>query len=121
MAKKILVVDDDPHIVKLVESRLKANRYDVITAKNGIESLEKANKEKPDLIILDILMPEMDGYQTLRELKESAETKSIPVIMFTAKGQSEDVEKSYELGASDYIVKPFTPVTLLEKIHKALK
>jgi DNA-binding response OmpR family regulator len=121
MAKKILVVDDEPHTVKMVESRLKANGFDVITAGNGKEGLEKAQKEIPDLILLDILMPEMNGHETLSRLKESAETKNIPVIMFTSKGQVEDVERSSYAGAVDYIIKPFDPIAMLDKIKKVLE
>jgi len=121
MAKKILVVDDEPHTMKMVVSRLKANGFDVITAENGVEGLEKAEKESPDLILLDILMPKMNGHETLSRLKESAETRSIPVIMFTAKGRVEDVERSSYAGAVDYIVKPFDPMVMLNKIKKALE
>ncbi|MFQ5951841.1 MAG: PleD family two-component system response regulator [Candidatus Omnitrophota bacterium] len=120
MAERILVVDDEPHTVKMVESRLRANGFDVITAQNGAEGLEKARAESPDLILLDIIMPEMNGHETLSKLKESEETKSIPVIMFTSKGQVEDVEKASYAGAVDYIVKPFDPIALLNKIRKAL-
>ncbi|MGB2600260.1 MAG: response regulator [Candidatus Omnitrophota bacterium] len=121
MAKKILVVDDEPHTVKMVESRLKANGFDVITAGSGREGLKKAQEKAPDLILLDILMPEMDGHETLSRLKESAETKNIPVIMFTSKGQVEDVERSSYAGAVDYIIKPFDPIAMLDKIKKALE
>ena len=121
MAKRILVVDDEPHSVKMVESRLRANGYDVITAGNGAEGLEKARKEAPDLILLDIVMPQMNGHETLSKLKESSETKSIPVIMFTSKGQVDDVERATYGGAIDYIVKPFDPIVLLSKIKKVLE
>ena len=121
MAKRILVVDDEPHSVKMVESRLRANGYDVITAGNGAEGLEKARKEAPDLILLDIVMPQMNGHETLSKLKESSETKSIPVIMFTSKGQVDDVERATYGGAVDYIVKPFDPIMMLNKIKKALE
>ena len=121
MAKRILVVDDEPHSVKMVESRLRANGYDVITAGNGAEGLEKARKEAPDLILLDIVMPQMNGHETLSKLKESSETKSIPVIMFTSKGQVDDVERATYGGAIDYIVKPFDPIMMLNKIKKALE
>jgi len=117
---KILIIDDEPHIVKLVASRLEANGYDTIIASGGEEGLDKAARDKPDLILLDVLMPGIDGHQTLRELKARDETRMIPVIMFTAKGQLEDVEKAHEMGAVDYIVKPFNPVTLMEKISKTL-
>jgi len=104
----------------MVKSRLIANGFVIIIAPNGAEGFETAKKEKPDLIILDMVMPEMDGIETLIKLKATEETKNIPVIMFTAKGQSEDVEKAQSAGAADYIVKPFSPPILLEKVGKAL-
>ena len=119
--KRILVVDDEAELVKAIEIRLKQADYEILTAYDGLEGLEKAQKEKPDLILLDILMPNMDGYQTLQKLKEEESTKSIPVIMLTAKSQVDDVTKAADLGANDYIVKPFNHITLLEKIHKALE
>ena len=121
MKKKILVVDDEALLVDLVKIRLEANNYEVVAAYDGVEGLEKARNEKPDLVLLDIAMPFMDGYQTLQKLKENAQTKPIPVIMLTAKSQVDDVTKVADLGAVDYIVKPFNPATFLEKIHKALK
>ncbi len=120
MPKKILVVDDEPHMVMVVKSRLMANGFDVITAGNGLIGFETAKKEQPDLIILDVLMPELNGYETLLKLKGTEETKAIPVIMFTAKSQIEDVERAQAAGACDYIVKPFSPPVLLEKIRNAL-
>ncbi|MBU0467409.1 MAG: response regulator [Candidatus Omnitrophota bacterium] len=120
MPKKILIIDDEPHIIMMVKSRLRANGFDVVTAENGAAGFETAKKEKPDLIILDVLMPEMNGIETLTKLKNTDETKDIPVIMFTAKGQAEDVEKAQEAGACDYLVKPFSPPILLEKVTKAL-
>ncbi|MFH1360547.1 MAG: response regulator [Candidatus Omnitrophota bacterium] len=120
MSKRILVIDDEMNIVKMVQSRLKASGYDVITAIDGKDGIAKAKQEKPDLIILDIMMPQMDGYEALGKLKESEETKFIPVIMFTAKAESDSVSQALDLGAVDYIVKPFTPVSLLEKVAKAL-
>jgi len=120
MSKKILIVDDEPSIVMMVKSRLAANGFAVVTASNGAEGIEIVKKDRPDLIILDILMPEMDGIETLTKLKASDETKDIPVIMFTAKGQTGDVEKAQEVGACDYIVKPFSPPILLEKVKNAL-
>jgi twitching motility two-component system response regulator PilH len=121
MAKKVLVVDDEPSVVKMVVFRLKKEGLDVVIAQNGTEGLEKAKAETPDLILLDVTMPGMSGHEVLVKLKESAETKSIPVIMFTAKGQVEDVERSSREGAVDYIAKPYDPVTLLGKVKKALE
>ena len=121
MAKRVLVVDDEPSVVKMVEFRLKKEGLDVIVAQNGTEGLEKAKKEIPDLILLDVTMPGMNGHEVLAKLKEMPDTKSIPVIMFTAKGQVEDVERSSREGAVDYIAKPYDPATLLGKVKKALE
>ena len=121
MGKKILVVDDEPHLVEILANRLKANRYRVATAATAQEGLEMAVREKPDLILLDILMPDMDGYQLLQKLKEGAETKMIPIMMLTVKKWSEDIQKAMLGGAVDYLVKPFDPVILIQKIRKALK
>ena len=121
MSKKILVVDDEPHLAEMMSSRLQANRYDVITALTGEEGLRKATREKPDLILLDVLMPDFDGYQVLCLLKEKPETRDIPVIMLTVKNWSENIKRAIERGAVDYIVKPFDPRLLLDKIKGAFQ
>ena len=121
MAKKILVVDDEVELIKALQIRLKAAGFEVIVACDGQEGLDKAQKEKPDLILLDIQLPKMDGYQTLVKLKSLQETKSIPVIMLTAKSQVGDVEKAISKGASDYMVKPYSHLTLIEKIRRTLQ
>lgn len=119
--KRILIVDDEPELVKAMQIRLKVAGYEVITAGDGPEGLEKAKKERPDIVLLDLLMPKMDGFQTLERLKQDRETKSIPVIMLTAKSQMTDVHKTADLGAEDYIVKPFDYMAMLGKIKKALQ
>lgn len=122
MAKKILVVDDEINLLKLVESRLKATGYEVITARDGKEGLEKAKTEKPDLILLDIIMPGMDGREALKKLKLNEDTKSIPVVMLTVKGEPEEIVDSLVYsGAVDYIVKPYTADVFLRKINNALQ
>ena len=118
--KKILLVDDEPDILKVVIFRLKACSYEVMTASDGIKALEAVEKEKPSLIMLDVNMPVMDGIQTLEKLKSNGETKDIPVIMLTAKTQSQDIEKAINLGANDYISKPFEHIVLLNKIKEIL-
>ena len=118
--KKILLIDDSPDLVSLTVMRLKYAGYEAISAEDGEEGLEKALAEKPDLILLDILMPKLDGLQTLAKLKESDQTKSIPVIMLTAEGQSEQVTKAAKAGARDYIVKPYDSAVLMEKIKQGL-
>ncbi len=121
MDKKVLVVDDEPHIIKLVESRLKANGYAVITASNGLEGYEKAKAQKPDIILMDITMPQMSGKDALKKLKEDKETASIPVIMLTGRSGADDiVECLTKGGALDYVVKPFMAEDFLNKINTAL-
>lgn len=115
--KKILVVDDEQELVAALKIRLEANDFEVIAAYDGEEALEKA-KEKPDLILLDILMPKMDGYKVLSKLRQAAQTKNIPVIMLTAKGESQSIFKAHDLGSTDYIIKPFEQEELLELINK---
>ncbi len=116
MVKKILIIDDDPHIIKMVEHRLQANDYEVIVAYDGKEGFEKFHEESPDLVILDILMPKMDGYTFVRELKK--ETRQIPVIVLSAKSGMTDLFEAE--GITDYIVKPFEPGDLLARIKRLL-
>lgn len=117
--KKILLADDEPDFVKPLKERLEANNYNVITAFNGQEALIKAGAEKPDLILLDILMPKMDGYTALRELKKKEETKNIPIIILTAKTGMKDLFGVE--GIKDYIMKPFEDDDLLLRIQRALE
>jgi len=118
--KKILVIDDDPGLVKVIAARLEASGYGTVTANDGVQGMEKAKNEKPDLILLDIKMPNMDGHTMLRNLKKYGEgTKPIPVIMLTGYDGLDDL---FGLeGAVDYIVKPFEDKDLLLRISKALK
>ena len=118
MPKKILVIDDEQEILNLLTARLKANRYEVVTASDGEEGLEKFIKEKPDLIILDIFMPKIDGYTLVRELKTAVDAKTVPIIVLTAKDLMRDLFKME--GISDYIVKPFVAEDLMEKIVKQI-
>ena len=120
MSKKILIVDDNPDIVRLLTLRLKTNGFEVIATEDGETAIKKANQEKPDLILLDIRMPEMDGFQVLAKLKGSLQTKAIPVIMLTAEAKTEVIKRASEAGAIDYAVKPFEIISVLKKIRKAL-
>ncbi|MDP8212756.1 MAG: response regulator [Candidatus Zapsychrus exili] len=113
MAKKILIVDDEPEIISMVELRLQAAGYEVITASDGQEGLDKAKEELPDLVILDVMMPKMDGYKVCGLLKADTRFHNIPIVMFTAKAQQEDQEMSEEVGANAYINKPFNSEELL--------
>ena len=119
--KRILLVDDEKDLVETVSFRLQANNYAVIFAYDGQEGLEKAKKENPDLIILDLMLPKMDGYKVCGLLKADARYNKIPIIMFTARAQESDIKMGEEAGADAYITKPFEPQVLLEKIKELLK
>lgn len=118
--KKILVVDDEPNIVRTVADRLKMKGYDVLTPADGEEGIQRALEQKPDLVLLDVMMPKLDGYGALERLRQMEETRRMPVIMLTARSQAEDVMRATSSGADDYVVKPFDFVALLEKIDQAL-
>jgi len=120
LAKKILIADDDPIIIKLLQVNLELDGYEVVTAEDGAEAVEKAVLTKPDLVILDIMMPRLDGWATLEELKRHPETSNAPVIFLSAKAQQDDVRKGYEAGATEYLTKPFDPSELLSVIEKIL-
>jgi len=111
--KKVLVVEDDPSLLELEKSILE-EYYAVQTAENGKEALLKIRQEKPDLIILDLMMPVMDGYQLCEELKKEKGLDTIPIVMVTAKNKHEDMEEGYLSGAQGYIFKPFTAKDLLK-------
>jgi two-component system KDP operon response regulator KdpE len=110
----ILVVDDEPRIVNFLSSKLKASGYEVLTASNGLEGLEQAQAQEPDLIVLDLLMPKMDGLEMLKELRTFS---AIPVIILTAKGADADRIRGLQLGADDYLPKPFNPDELVARIE----
>jgi two-component system alkaline phosphatase synthesis response regulator PhoP len=121
MAKgKILVVDDEIYIVHILDFSLGMEGYEVVTALDGEQALEKARTEKPDLIVLDIMMPKLDGYETCKRLKADAETQDVPVILLSAKGRNIDQKVGFEVGADDYITKPFSPRKLVERINAIL-
>ena len=118
---KILIVDDEADIVSTLQYRLKFCEFNVITAGNGKEGLEKAENEKPDLILLDINMPIMDGHEMLERIRNRPDLKDTPVIMFTAYSDKRDITKSANLGIADYVTKPFDFAELMEKISNALE
>lgn len=119
--KKILLVDDEPQLVDVVKMRLEANDYEVISAYDGQEALDKVKKDRPDLIILDLMLPKIDGYKVCRMLKFDQKYKEIPVIFFTARAQEEDMKLGKEVGSDAYIIKPFEPQALLAKMKELLK
>ena len=114
----ILVADDDPLIIRLLEHRLRHRGYDVISAPDGETALDLAIREKPDLILLDGMMPGLDGFEVLRRLKENPETMQIPVVMLTARNQEGDIVDGLTSGAADYMVKPFIPEELIARIQR---
>ena len=117
---KILVVDDEVYILHILDFILGAESYEVITATNGDQALHKVRDEKPDLVILDIMMPKLDGYETCRMIKSDPATSQIPVILLTAKGREIDQRLGKEVGANDYITKPFSPTKLIDRVQAIL-
>jgi DNA-binding response OmpR family regulator len=120
MATRILVADDDPLLVELIEFKLTSRGYDVLTASDGEAALASCIAQRPDLLVLDAMMPVLDGYEVLRRLREDGRTRSIPVIMLTARRKESDVLSGLALGARDYLVKPFIPEELVARIGKVL-
>ena len=118
--KRILIADDDPVILRLIQVNLELEGYEVITANNGEEAVAQAKAENPDLVILDIMMPRLDGYQACEQLKSSDDTKDIPVIFLSAKAQQGDIEKGRSFGVAAYLTKPFDPTELLEVVEQHL-
>lgn len=119
--RRVLCIEDEPDIRKLLSISLNCRgRYEVVTAENGEVGLEKAKKRRFDCILLDALMPVMDGYETCKRLKGDPQTRDIPVIFLAAKTQQKEIEKGMALGALDYLVKPFDPLTLPDQIEEIL-
>jgi DNA-binding response OmpR family regulator len=115
--KRILVCDDDPVILRLLQVNLELEGYHVLLAHHGEEAVEVASAEHPDLIILDIMMPRLDGYQTVQKLKTGQTTSTIPVLFLSAKAQQSDIEKGRSQGVAGYLTKPFDPTDLLEVVE----
>ncbi|MEJ5259593.1 MAG: response regulator [Anaerohalosphaeraceae bacterium] len=118
---KILVVDDEPNIVQTLKDRLEMNEYEVVTAHDGREGLQQAEKEMPDVILLDVIMPVMDGHEMLETLRRQSWGQDISVIMLTARSQTQDIARANSCGIDDYIVKPFDLSELLEKIESIVE
>lgn len=119
-AKRILICDDDPVILRLLEVNLEMEGYDVLSAHHGEEAYEIAGRELPDLIILDIMMPRWDGYQTAEKLKSDDKTEAIPIIFLSAKAQQSDIDKGKSYGVAEYLTKPFDPTDLIEVVERHL-
>ena len=117
---RILLVDDEPDLVQMVSTRLKAAGYEISTAYDGQEALEKVKESRPDLMILDLMLPKLDGYKVCRLLKFDERTRGIPILIFTARAQVEDVTLATECGADAYLTKPFEAKVLLSKLQELL-
>jgi DNA-binding response OmpR family regulator len=120
MKQKIVFAEDEPQIARLTIFKLEREGYEVIWEKDGGAAYESIKANNPDLVILDILMPVMDGYQVLKKMKEDENLKNIPVVMLTVRGQEQDIIRGFDLGCDDYIVKPFRPAELATRVKKIL-
>jgi DNA-binding response OmpR family regulator len=118
---KVLVVDDEPNIVQTLKDRLEMNDYQVFTAHNGNDGLKTAQEQSPDVILLDVIMPQMDGHEMLEKLRQQEWGKTISVIMLTARSQAQDIARARACGIEDYIIKPFDLSELLEKIESIIE
>jgi two-component system alkaline phosphatase synthesis response regulator PhoP len=120
MPQKILVAEDQQHIRSLIEYKLKNSGYDVVCAEDGKSALEQAGEILPDLILLDVMMPLMTGFEVLASLKSNEKTRNIPILMVTAQSKEHEVLKGLDLGADDYITKPFSPNELAARVKNIL-
>jgi DNA-binding response OmpR family regulator len=119
-AYKILVVDDDPYILMSLEFLMKKNGYDVMVARNGTEAQELVEKQVPHLVLLDIMMPDVDGYEICRYIKKTPHLKDVKVVFMSAKTKEADIKKGYDLGAALYVTKPFSTRELVKQIKELL-
>ncbi|MCX8568368.1 response regulator transcription factor [Aminobacter sp. MET-1] len=117
---KVLICDDDPLLLELIQFRLQARGYDVVTAEDGHEALAKAQSERPDLVVLDAMMPRADGFEVLARIKGDPALSATPVIMLTARKGQSDIVSALETGADDYLVKPFIPEELLARLSRLI-
>lgn len=118
MKKTILIIEDEVNLVELLKFRLESHDYNVEVAYDGKDGIKKIMKLKPDLVILDLMLPEMDGYEVCRLSKGNEETKKIPIVVLTARTQKKDRDAVWDAGADDYISKPFEPAELIAKIQE---
>ena len=119
--EKILVVEDDEDIQELIDFNLAREGYHVLKVASGEEALSVENREKPDLVILDLMLPGLDGLEVCRRLKSGQDGGAVPIIMVTAKGEESDIVTGLELGADDYLVKPFSPRILVARVRNVLR
>ena len=118
MAKTVLAVDDEKHIVRLVQVNLQRGGYDVVTASDGKQALDMIEANPPDMVISDVMMPQMDGFELLKRLKQNPVTRELPIIMLTAKAMDSDVYEGWRAGADVYLTKPFNPQELLMWVRR---
>ena len=121
MAKKILVVDDETNLLQMISQTLTKAGYSVTTSEDGKDALEKVTQSRPDIIILDIMMPYLDGFEVLQALRRKQETRNIPVIFLTAKNNDMDIFKGWQAGVNCYLIKPFNPSELVKYVKQNLK
>ena len=117
---RVLVVDDDPVILELLRVNFEIEGFEVASAADGREGLERVRDHAPDIVVSDIMMPRVDGLQLLTELRKDPATAQVPVILLTAKAQNADVQQGLELGADDYVTKPFDPLELIDRVNAVL-
>lgn len=117
---RVLIVDDDPVIVRLLQVNFRIDGYDVETALGGEDAIEKARARRPDVIVLDVMMPGVDGWEVCRRLKEDPELRGVPVIFLSARTQDEDRRRGYALGVVEYVTKPFDPIRLVDIVGRLL-
>lgn len=120
MGKRILLIEDNEDLVNIVQYRLRRDGFQITSRFDGVSGLEEARALLPDLILLDIFLPRMNGFEVLQHLKEDERTREIPVVMLTALSQEENVVKGFELGAADYLIKPLRPQELVIRLNKIL-
>jgi two-component system alkaline phosphatase synthesis response regulator PhoP len=119
--KKILVVDDEPNVIKSLTFVLKKEGYDVSSAVNGEDAMTKIRESKPNLMFLDVMMPKKNGYEVCQDVKSNSSLSDIHIIMLTAKGQEADREKSFNAGADEFMTKPFSPISVIDKVKELLR
>lgn len=120
-SKKVLIVDDEEFVRQLIQIKLKFCGIETVEAGNGVEAIEKAVSEKPDLILLDVMMPKMNGFEACQRLKANPETAPIPIVMLTARGDPSAKERGENAGALEYLTKPFSPQKLAERVLEILR
>jgi len=116
MSKRVLIVEDDPNVLRATSYILEKEGYEVITAQNGLEGLKKAKDSSPDLLILDVMLPGIDGFEICHSLRDEPQTADLPIVMFSAKGQQSDIATGLKMGADDYLTKPVDRIVLLDKV-----